>query len=216
MTNIIGLIFSFAFVLVILSVSTILRKYKLFNEEGSRKFIHIAVGNWWLIAMYFFDHVIYAALIPALFIVINYLSYRTNFIKAMERQEKKTLGTVFYPISLLILVIVTFGIIKKPEIGAMGVLIMAYGDGLAAVIGEKIGMKKLYNQKTLVGTIVMLLVSITVSSSLLLVLNYEENLFFNVIIISVVATVVELFSKNGWDNITVPLISSLLFYLLIM
>ena len=57
------------------------------NEETSRKFIHIMLSNWWFIAMYFFKDPIWAAVGPASFIIINYLSYKKNLIKVMERDK---------------------------------------------------------------------------------------------------------------------------------
>ena len=47
------------------------------------------------------------------FVVINYLSYKKNIIKVMERDEQDGLGTVYYAVALLILAIVSFGILKQ-------------------------------------------------------------------------------------------------------
>ena len=142
--NILGLVVSVLFVVGILGISTVLSQKQKLSNEGSRKFIHIAVANWWIIAMIFFNNAWYAAIVPAIFIVLNYASYRLDLVKAMERKEDKTLGTVYFPISLLILVFLSFGAWNRPEIGAMGILIMGYGDGLAAVFGQRYGKKKIY------------------------------------------------------------------------
>ncbi|TGG88889.1 diacylglycerol/polyprenol kinase family protein [Geotoga petraea] len=214
--NILGIIVSFIFIFLIIGVSTFLTNKKILSGEGSRKFIHIGVANWWIIAMIFFDSPLWAAVVPALFIIINYISYKKQIFKAMERGgEKSDLGTVYYAISLFVLSIVTFWEGMNPYVGAMGILIMGYGDGFAAVIGKKYGKHKfevMGGQKSLEGATVMFVVSFVVAfiiaqlaggSSLILPLS-----------LAMIATLVELFSPYGTDNLTVPFITSLSYYFL--
>ena len=140
MNNIYGIICSFIFVAAVLGLSTYLSSRGIIKGEGSRKLIHIGVSNWWIIAMVFFDNPFFAALVPAIFIAINYISYKKQLIKAMERNGgKKDLGTVYYAVSLFILALLSFSEKGEPYIGAIGILVMGYGDGIAAVIGEKLG-----------------------------------------------------------------------------
>jgi phytol kinase len=201
------------FILVIIFLSTLLNKTRILSEEGSRKFIHIGVGNWWIIAMLFFNNVVYAAIVPCIFIVLNYLSYRFKIVKAMEREHDKSLGTIYYPVSLLIMVIFTFGIIHQPYIGAIGIFIMAYGDGLASVFGKMIPSVRLYGNKTLAGSLTMFIVSVIVTATILIIFH-PVMVVESALIVGLCATLLELFSKKGLDNITVPLGSSLIFYLL--
>ena len=133
-----------------------------FDIPLDNKFIHIMLGNWWFIAMYFFTNVWTAAVVPASFIVINYLSYKKDLIKVMEREEKDGLGTVYFAIALLILVIVSFGIFKNLLLGLIPFLVMAYGDGLAAVVGKKIKSKKYKlgeSKKSFAGSFTMFCIS---------------------------------------------------------
>src|SRR6056297_376715 len=135
-----GIIVSFAFIFLIIGISTLLTNKRIISGEGSRKFIHIGVANWWIIAMIFFDNPLWASIVPALFILINYISYKKQIFRAMERGKGKgDLGTVYYAISLFILAIITFSEGMNPYVGAMGILVMGYGDGFAAIIGEKFG-----------------------------------------------------------------------------
>ena len=94
--------------------------------------------------MYYFTNVWFAAFVPLTFVIINYLSYKKGIIKVMERDKQDGLGTVYYAISLLILTIISFGIFKKPSLGLIPTLVMAYGDGLAAVIGKLIKSNEEY------------------------------------------------------------------------
>jgi len=217
--NIIGLAFSFFFVFSIIAAASVLERFKLLSNEGTRKFIHIGVSNWWILAMIYFDNRSYASIVPSIFIILNYLSYRMNLVKAMEREgNKNDLGTVYYPIALLVLVLLTFSRYSHPYVGALGILIMGYGDGLAAIIGKKFGKHQyhiLRYKKSIEGSLTMFVASLLVGL-LLLNLYSPEMFLLKAIIMAGIATILEAFSPYGLDNLTVPILVSgfyqILFY----
>jgi phytol kinase len=213
MNNLLGIGLSYVLVFLIIGISTLLQKTKVLNDEGARKFIHIGVSNWWILAMIFFDNIWLASIAPVTFIGLNYASYKMNLIKAMERGGKGNLGTVYFPISLLILVLFTFAI-NQPFIGAIGILILGYGDGLAAVVGTKYGKVKLRNGKSLEGTFTMFVSSFIVA--IVLLTMYAPSVFYLAIIVAIAATLIELYTPKGLDNLTVPLGTSLLTYILLI
>lgn len=218
MNNIIGIIISFLFVILLIVISSLLGKKKILSNEGTRKFIHIGVSNWWIIAMYYFDNKFYASVVPFVFIITNYLSYRFNIVKAMERVgERNSMGTVYFPISLFILVLISFGPSSHPYIGALGILIMGYGDGFAAIAGKKYGSSKYYilgSEKSLQGTLTMFAVSAIVAFAVLSIYS-PEGAFRNSALLALVATVLESITPYGMDNLTVPILTTL-FYQLVL
>ncbi len=214
-----GFVISFGFVFLIIGISTILEKLNVFEIEGSRKFIHIGVSNWWFLAMYFFSNPIEAALMPLCFIVINYISYKKKIFSAMERGEgRKDLGTVYYSISLLILALWTF-YIEKPEVGLLGVLIMGYGDGFAALIGGKWGKTSIPfdKEKSLEGSLTVFFFSILIT---FLILSHSyTNISFTInilisLLMGVLAAIIEGITPNGFDNLSLPIITSVVFFAL--
>lgn len=214
MQNIVGIVVSYIFVGIIIVSAKFFMKD---SSESSRKYIHILLGNWWFIAMYFFDNAIWAGLVPLTFVVINYISYKKNLIGVMERENQDGLGTVYYAISLFVLAIYSFGIIKNPAVGLIGILVMAYGDGLAAVIGKTIPSKKYKvadTQKSIAGSCAMLVISFIIMSVFLVSSNVDLWLVKS-IILSIVITIVEAVSIKGTDNILVPIVTSLLITMLI-
>lgn len=213
MNNYLGLGLSYVLVFLIIGISTVLQKTGVLKDEGARKFIHIGVSNWWILAMIFFDNVWLASIAPVTFIGLNYISYKMNLIKAMERSGNGNLGTVYFPISLLILVLFTFAI-NQPFIGALGILILGYGDGLAAVVGKKYGKVQLRNGKSLEGTFTMFVSSFVVA--LVLFTIYTPSVFYLAIPVAIIATVIELYTPKGLDNLSVPLGTSLFSYLLLI
>lgn len=218
MNNILGLVLSFIFVFVVIGLSTLLQKLNVLKEEGARKFIHIGVSNWWFFVIFMFDNIWWAIIAPIVFIVLNYLSYRYNLIKSMERNGDGNLGTVYFPISLLILTILAFTFLN-PYISGIGILVLGYGDGLAAVIGKMIPSKKLFGNKSLSGTLTMFIASfIVIVLYTLLATNINlivDFLMIKILVISLAAAVIELFTPNGLDNLSIPILVSLLSFLLI-
>ena len=218
MNNVFGLIVSILYVGIIIVSAKVFEKA---GKEASRKYIHIMLSNWWIIAMVFFDNMFWAAAAPAIFVVVNYLSYKKGIIKVMERDEsdsnKESLGTVYYALSLLILALITFGPLKNPVIGLCGILVMGYGDGLAAVIGQAIKSKEFIiagNKKSLAGSLAMFCVTLMIFVGFLVYSN-AEYIAIKSVLVAILMTIVEAVSIKGTDNLTVPLITSLLSLLIV-
>jgi phytol kinase len=218
MNNVFGILVSIIFIGIVLVSAKLFEKA---GKEASRKFIHIMLSNWWIIAIIFFDNVFFAALLPALFIIINYASYKMDIIKVMERDEgeenKESLGTVYYAVSLFVLTIITFGPLKNPLIGLCGITVMGYGDGLAAVIGQAIKSPEYRvreNKKTVAGSLTMFCVTLMIIAGFL---TYNESSYIVIksILVAILMTIIEAVSIKGTDNLTVPLLTSLLAYLMV-
>ena len=216
MNNIIGLIISYVFIAIIIIVAKLFEKK---SREASRKFIHIMLSNWWIIAMIFFDNVIWACIAPLSFVVINYISCKKDLISVMEREEKDKdgFGTVYYALSLLIIAIITFGIINRPEIGLCPILILGYGDGLAAIIGRnvksmpyKIGKSK----KTIAGSATIFFISFLLVAIFLASLQTPMWLLKS-ILLAISVSVLEAVGTKGTDNLIVPVFACLLLIVMV-
>ena len=143
----------------------------------------------------------------------NYISYKKDIIKVMERDQQDGLGTVYYATSLLILVIVSFGIYRMPSLGLIPNLVMAYGDGLAALFGKAIKSKKYKlgdSKKSTAGSITMFVISTILIGGYLAFWHQVE--FWATphwplvsALIGFAITAIEAISVKGTDNITVPL-----------
>ena len=216
MNNIYGMIFSILYIGTVIFISTLFTKA---GKEASRKFIHIMLSNWWIIAMVFFDNAISAALLPAIFVIVNYLSYKYDIIKSMERDDEpkssRTLGTVYYAISLLVISILTFGILKNPLLGLVGIAVMGYGDGFAAIAGKGIKSRhfKIFgSDKSLAGSTTMFIISSIIIAGGMVYMNIA-NWPIKAILTAIVATLLEAISPKGTDNLTVPIITTIVTWL---
>lgn len=204
--DLVGIVVSYLYIgLVIVGAKQFEKK----GKEASRKFIHIMLGNWWFIAMWFFTNVWSAIFVPITFVVINYISYKRDLIKVMERDKQDGLGTVYYAIALLILAVISFGIYQEPILGLIPTLVMAYGDGLAAVIGKLVKSKTYRVGKTtksIAGSITMFVISVMLITIYFIYQGTPLALTIPIaLIMSFAVTVVEAVSTKGIDNISVPM-----------
>lgn len=216
MKNILGIIISFVYIGTLMISA---KYFEKFDKEASRKYIHILLSNWWLIAIAFFNNMFWAIIPPIAFVVINFISYKFDVIKVMERdgENKESLGTVYFAFSLIPLVILSFGITNNPMIGMVGFFIMTYGDGFAAIVGKTIKSKqyKIFGDtKSIAGSVVMFVMSLIITVGIFAYSN-TELFFIKAIVISLIATILEAISAKGTDNLTVPIITSLITYFVI-
>lgn len=207
--NWLGILVSYLYIALVIIGAKIFEKR---GKEASRKFIHIMLGNWWFIAMYFFTNVWFAAFVPATFVIINYISYKKDIIKVMEREQQDGFGTVYYAISLLMLAIVSFGVYNQPSLGLVPTLVMAYGDGFAAIVGKLIKSKKYKlgdTKKSFAGSATMFLISTFIIGGYLAF--YHSTFWLTphwpvvACLIAFAITALEAVSGKGTDNITVPI-----------
>ena len=213
--NILLIGLSFIYIFAIIGFSTSF--FKKNQGELSRKFIHIMLGNW-VFASAFFTDVKAAIFVPALFVIINALSRKYNLISSMERQDDSW-GTVYYSISLCVTIVVRFAT-GWDMFPIIGVLIMAYGDGLAALVGAKFGKKKPYYfapDKTLAGSVTVFVVATAVTAITLLTVGEAEHILRlgigMIILIAVcngfLSAFIEAAGIKGADNLTLPISSAL-------
>lgn len=210
-----SLIMIYLGILIIISES--LNRFRKTDSELTRKVFHIGSGNFILIAWWLNIPgliIIEASLVASL---ISISSYFLPILPSINSVGRKSLGTLFYAISIGILTAL-FWDLGLREYAAIGILVMSWGDGLAAVIGKKWGRHpyELFdNKKSWEGSLTMTLASFIVVSLILCLTigNTWQNWLIS-LIVAIFATILEAFSKLGIDNLTVPLGSAFLcFYL---
>lgn len=214
--DVLGLILSFAFVFFMIFIATLIQKLFKLSNEFSRKIIHIAVGHWIFIALYYFQDWYIAIIGPIAFILINFLSYKFTIFKAMELDEKNP-GTIYYPISLAVCTVFAYS--QKPVLilPYLGIMAMAWGDGMAAVIGKKFPIKKILPGKSVGGGLTFLI--FTFAACLVYLFVEAGSLSLGSIFIyafgaAVIGGIIEILSPKNLDNLTVPIILGLIGFLI--
>jgi hypothetical protein len=96
---------SFAYVLAVIGVAEGLRRRRGYPVEFTRKFIHVAVGMWAYGTVLLSGQAKLAVVPPLSFVVINAISYWRGTFGAMETGEKGQLGTIYFPISFVLVIL---------------------------------------------------------------------------------------------------------------
>jgi phytol kinase len=218
--NILGLLLSFTLVGVVVGLGFLLAKKEHITSEAVRKFIHIGVSNWWFILITFFDSLGSALVGPILFIVANGIAVASGLANILGISDRRrNIGLVYFPISLLFLVMLGYtGTIPLWACG-IGAITMGYGDGLAALVGKQYGKKKVFGGKTILGTLVMFSVTLVIAA--LFSIGYalpglwSLTWWVYIAIIALAAALLEAYTPFGLDNLSVPLGTALISFFLL-
>ena len=140
------------------------------------------------------------------------INYNYKLVPTIEDVERKSYGTIFYCLSLFILICLFWN--KDPYALIAGFFIMTFGDGLAGLIGRRFNSKSwiIFKQKkSLFGTVTMFLTSLIVVCSIGYAQQNSFSFNLNYFVIGILATFLEQFSIFGIDNFIVPILSGLCF-----
>ncbi len=228
--DIIATVISIVILLALVQINGLMQKKGKVSQIITRKFVHIFAGpifvvTWMLFTGEVISHYI-AVIVPLLF-VLQFVAIGTglmkneSFVASMSRSgDPRELlgGTLYYAIVMVLMTFFWFyvpstGIDNANPTALLIIGCVSGGDGLADIIGRKFGGEKKFgikgSEKTIVGSIGMLVGSILVSSILVLIFSLEVphinivTLILPIIVVSIVATVVEALSPKGTDNFTI-------------
>jgi dolichol kinase len=219
----IALVYLYVAILVVCSEKLLSKKYPI----ESRKILHILTGNIAFLLPIFQTREVMAFVAAGPFIIFTFLMSPyspVKYVRGKTSQSGHGLGLVYYAIAWTILAYVFFD--SKITI-AIGILAMSYGDGLASYIGMKFGKIKYQiftDQKSYIGSIAMFLFTFML---MIIALLYYQEMVSNsnitlietlslLLLIAVIATVVEGMTPMGLDNLSVPLVTSALFWIVII
>jgi len=202
--------------------------YKLkVKAELTRKLVHfgtgiltllfpIMLGNQWLVLF-----------LCATFAIIILASLKFNFLRSINGIERKSHGSISYPISVYTCYLVYDHFLSKPAnvhpyiYFYLPVLSLAICDPMAALVGKRFPYGRFTigkDTKTIMGSMAFFVSSIILSLSLYSALSIGAfsiiAVLLPVLFIALFATIAEALSGKGIDNITIPLTVALILILL--
>jgi phytol kinase len=213
---------------------------KLWKGDRSlgRKLLHIGIGNI-VFVLWMFDRWYAAVSIAIVFLIFCLLLTKTvqdcvaafcaressgpvmklvkDFISRLPLESLSDagheFGLVYYCIAFTILAYVFF---KTPVVIAVGILPLAYGDGLGAIIGTKYGRHgyRLIDRKSIEGSLAVFAgTAIAVFAGMVFYGMPAGNVIMEAAVIGAVVAIVEGIFPNGLDNLAIPLSAVLVFLL---
>jgi phytol kinase len=224
LSNGLGIAASYVYVFAFIGAATLLMRRGILTAAATRKVIHIGVAHWWLIAMALITDPWVASIGPASFIIINAVTLRFRLLPAMdEAAASRNLGTVYFPVALLVLVNLCWRGLVPIWVGGIAVLVLGWGDGLAALFGEqrdgahpRMRRVRVWGaEKSWRGTAAMFAASFAVALAFTLAYNQRFGAPLPALGVSAsvaaAAAAVELLTPLGIDNLTVPLVVTLFY-----
>lgn len=216
-SDVVGVALVYIYVAILLLITEILSKrYPL----AGRKTLHIMVGNIAFMLLIFQTKEIMAFVAAGPFIIFTFLMSPYSPIRSIRGKTSEAghgMGLVYYSIAWTVLAYFFF---DHKEIIAIGIFAMSYGDGLASLIGIKLGKKKyqiFQDVKSYIGSAVMFIVTFIMMIVALIFYNISFNLetLFLLICIAAIAAIIEGITPFGLDNLTVPFVTTALYWLVI-
>ena len=176
------------------------------QREWSRKLVHIGAGPVVLIAWAFWVGPLIAVPAAGAITLLAALNHRVRVLPAIEDVERRSYGTIAYGASITLLLWLWWP--AHPATVAAGVLVMAFCDGLAGLLGPLIPSPSwtvFGERRSLAGTGAMALASLTVLLSLAQLGAGPAPAPAGIVLITLVATGLEQWALLGIDNFSVPL-----------
>jgi phytol kinase len=197
----------------IVLTAELFHRWQWLPSEQTRKIVHIGTGNViaiaWLLKLPAWVGITSAVLAG----IITLVSYWLPILPGVNSVGRQSWGTFFYSVSMGLLIAI-FWPLGRPEYAVIGILVMAWGDGLAAIIGQAYGKHRYQvfgNGKSVEGTTALAIVSYVVVTGILFAVQGDLPITWLVgIPVAVVAIALESISQWGLDNLTLPLGTALL------
>ncbi|MEX0881371.1 MAG: hypothetical protein WDZ34_00585 [Candidatus Saccharimonadales bacterium] len=194
-------------VLALLILSELLGRKKILRGDPQRQFVHVTVGSFiaswpWLVS---FDTIAWLGVVLLAVVLLNRRKKLADFYSEVDR---KSYGDIFYALAIIF-----GGLIADEKIFfALAMLIMALGDGLANVVGQRYGKKWKYqflgHTKTVLGSMTMWLVSMSVLGvGLLFAQEMVDYSAYTTLLLAVPPLLILIENTAIWglDNLAVPI-----------
>lgn len=201
----IALIVSVLVVFLVLLASEAWWRRSGIHGEFSRKFVHITVGSFVAFWPYFLTPT-HIKILSVAFLAGVIVSKYLGIFQAIHSVQRPTLGEAWFAIVVGAL---AFTIPEHPHIYTAALLVMSLADGLAAVVGTRYGNSGKYTvfgyTKSVIGTSTFFVVTCLILVAYAAMTDGALPLAA-LVPLALIATALENFAVNGYDNLFVPLV----------
>lgn len=190
--------------LVVLVANEVLDKTTNLPREVHRKIGHVASGILLLTASFYLAQI--EMLVLCIGLLLSITITKSIKLKSVYEVERYTHGTLYYVV--VVSVMAYFWMPDQLDLFRYGILILTVPDALAAVIGSRWGKQLPHWNKSVLGSCVFFIGTIAVT------LLFTQ-VWWTVLLIAVILTIIEFFSQWGIDNLLLPISGGLLLLFLI-
>lgn len=198
-----GYIFAYISIFLILFLSSLFK-----NKEESQGIAKIFGYVIFLFIYYFFNKTINLIIFPATLLIIFFLLNKFKVFKVLTTDKKNWYQVLFYPLSLLVLSLITYFFNDFITSFMIGFITLSF-SGLTIFASKFIKSKPIYEDITLPELFIIFSVIVISILGFVPVTNY-----IYVFLISLFGAFIYIYSKKGLDNIYLPLATAFLVYIL--
>ncbi len=209
MKIILGYIVFFLYMALVIAVGEAVSKKFNIDKEVCRKCEHIATGLSWLITCYFTGATIHTFIINLVGLLILALLTFSGLMKSVEREgeeDTKSYGLLYFGISTL--VVLSVALLHDPSFfmyTGISYYCMVLGDGIAPLAARVLGKynTKVLGKKTFFGALTVFAFSSLTAWLFSIFVPWMNFSALFILSVGALAAIVELFSTNCTDNLTV-------------
>lgn len=198
-------------IIFLIGMSGFLLKLHFISANASRIFVHVFVGIACSLSPFLFENNSQPVLLGFIFLSLNLIALKINIFKGIHSQDRNSYGTIYFPMAYLIMATFfweyTFFLI-------ISLSILSIADPIATIVGKSISNPVIIkigdDNKSIQGSAAMLFCSgiiIYCWSSILFPNGNNISTIIFIILTAGMATIAEMISFRGSDNLSIPLLS---------
>ena len=201
------------FIMFSLIISNYTHKKVLISPESNRRLVHVFIGIIMSFSTIIFSSNFFPSFLAISFILINIIAFKSTIFSGIHSQKRKSYGTIYFPLSYFIIIYFFW---ENSHFVILSLLILTISDPIAAQIGNRKDplwkFKIWHDYKTVNGTIAFFTSSLLILMiGNIFILGYQlADLIGFALITTIFATISEITSKRGTDNLSIPIISILI------
>ena len=198
-------IFLVIFTIIFFGIDLI-QKFTNNKSKWSRKATHVLSG----IVVVFFPEFLNSVEIYSLTIFFFFflLVSKWKNILTLHDVSRTTYGELIYPLSILLL---NYLFLPNDDYAfKIGILVLAFSDGLAGWIGEKLDYKPIFifqHKKSIGGSVIFFISTFLIFTFFF---GISLELILPILTVSLALTILEFFVIFGFDNLVIPIAAGIL------
>lgn len=196
--------------LMLFGIAEILHHEFRQQPEVTRKIVHTGTGLLTLLFPICLDNIWFVLMLCSSFALLLLLSIRFRLLPSIHKISRPSIGSLAFPVSVFICYWMYESSDKQLIYYFSPILILTLADPLAALVGSKwpiktysVGMAR----KSFMGSGIFLITTILIQLTLFYLFSIELSLariLLEVIVLSILVTLAEALSANGYDNLSIP------------
>ena len=208
------LIITASIFLILFGFAEAIQRLTKIRHDLTRKFAHILSGT----VVFFLPYFLNAReiiILAVTFAILLWISKYLGLLASIHKVNRKTLGEVFFPLGIGIS---AFFFLPHDLLAfQFGVLVLAFSDALAGIIGESFGKHKIFflkSTKSMEGSVVFFFATL-----ILVMAMYSQRTLTSILpmtVSSLLLTLIEMMLIGGLDNLLLPVVASYIFKVVVL